>query len=184
MKTKKSASDQVQHLSKEKALAIAQINKGIQLCFHEVTKAIPSVLPIHPGIQAFTTDRKKILRHAEKLECEDIHFQLTQTFVTMLVQSKIDIDQIFPNRLLMLFNQYLSKSFIYDLNCRIYDKPHAAMSMELLAKILGFTRNQLNYRQSQIDKTFKTRFSALQAKCEALNHIQIEPSMFWRVEHA
>lgn len=170
--------------SKVKTHELLKIVKGFDLCLYEVTKAMPSVMPIHPGIHAFTTVRKKILGHAEKLECKDIHFQFTQTFVTMLVQSKIDIDQIFPNRLLMLFNQYLSKSFIYDLNCRIYDKPHAAMSMELLAKILGFTRNQLNYRQSQIDKAFKARFSTLQAKCKALHHAHIEPSMFWRAEHA
>jgi len=169
---------------KEKALKLLKIVKGFDLCLHEVTKAMPSVLPVHPEIQAFTIVRKKILRHAEKLEWEDIHFQLTQQFVTMLVQSKINIDQIFPNRLLWLFNHHLSKTFIYDLNCRLYNKPHAAMSMELLAKILGCTRNQLNYRQSQIDKTFNARFLALQAKCEALNHIQIEPSMFWRAEHA
>lgn len=184
MKRKLPTAMNISRSSKEKTHELLKIVKGFDLCLHEVTKAMPSVLPIHPGIQAFTTVRKKILRHAEKLEWEDIHFQLTQQFVTMLVQSKINIDQIFPNRLLMLFNQYLSKTFIYDLNSRIYDKPHTSMSMELLAKILGFTRNQLNYRQSQIDKAFKTRFSALQAKCEALHHIHIEPSMFWRVEHA
>lgn len=166
---------------KEKALELINIVKGFDLCLHEVAKAMPSVLPVHPRIKSFTTAQKKILSHAEKMACKDIHFQLTREFVTLLVQSKINIDQIFPNRLLILFNQYLSKTFIYDWNCRIYDKPHVAMSMELLAKILGYTRNQLNYRQSQIDKAFKVRFSTLQAKCEALHHTQIEPSMFWRV---
>ncbi|TCB50941.1 hypothetical protein E0H80_06110 [Acinetobacter sp. ANC 4779] len=145
---------------------------------------MPSLLPVHPGIKSFTTVRKKILSQGEKLECEDIHVQLTREFVTLLVQSKIDIDQILPNRLLMLCNQYLSKSFIYDLNCRTYDKPHVSMSMQLLARILGCTRNQLNYRQHQVDQAFKTQFSALQAKCEALKHTQIEASMFWRTEHA
>jgi len=184
MKRKLPTAMNISRSSKEKTHELLKIVKGFDLCLHEVTKAMPSVLPIHPGIKSFTTVRKKILSHAEKLECKDIHFQLTQEFVTLLVQSKINIDQIFPNRLLLLFNQYLNKTFMYDLNCRIYDKPHAAMSMEMLAKILGCSRNQLNYRQFQIDKAFKTRFSALQAKCEALHHIHIEPSMFWRVEHA
>lgn len=184
MKRKLPTAMNISRSSKEKTHELLKIVKGFDLCLHEVAKAMLSVLPIHQGIQAFTTVRKKILGHAEKMECEDIHFQLTQQFVTMLVQSKINIDQLFPNRLLWLFNHHLSKTFIYDLNCRLYNKPHAAMSMELLAKILGCTRNQLNYRQSQIDKTFNARFLALQAKCEALNHIQIEPSMFWRAEHA
>ncbi len=169
---------------REKKSELMRIVKGMDLCFSEVTKAMPSLLTVHQGMKSFHTAQKKILSHAEKFDCEEIYFQLTREFVTMLVQSKISFDQISPNRLLMLFNQYLSKSFIYDLNCRIYDKPHAAMSMELLARILGCTRNQLNYRQHQIDKAFKTKFSVLQAKCKALNHEQIESSMFWRTEHA
>ena len=184
MKTKLSTAMTTSVLSKEKNPELIEIVKGLKLCLNEVSKAMPSVLPVHPSINSFTTARKKILSHAEKLECEDIHLQLTREFLSMLMHSKIDMDQIFPDRLLILFNQYLSKPFIYDLNCHLYDKPHAAMSMELLAKILGCTRNQLNYRQSQIDKTFKARFSALQAKCEALRHVQIEPAMFWRAEYA
>lgn len=129
MKRKLPTSTITSRLSKENAHELIKIAKGLDLCLHEVTKAMPSLLPVHPGIKSFTAARKKILGHAEKLECEDIHVQLTREFVTLLVQSKIDIDQIFPNRLLMLCNQYLSKSFIYDLNCRTYDKPHVAMSM-------------------------------------------------------
>lgn len=170
--------------SKEKTIALMKLVKGIDLCFSEVTKAMPSLLPVHQGMNSFTTARKKILSHAEKLECEEIHFQLTREFIAMLVQSKISLDHIFPNRLLMLFNQHLSKSFIYDWNCRIYHKPHTAISRELLAKILGCTRNRLNYRQHQIGSAYRLKFSALQAKCEALNHAQIDPSMFWRPEHA
>ena len=55
--------------------------------------------------------------------------------------------------------------------------------MQLLGELLGCTRNQLNYRQSQIDQAFKFKWSALQAKCEALKHDHLESSMFWRAEH-
>ena len=116
MKRKLPTAMNISRSSKEKTHELLKIVKGFDLCLHEVTKAMPSVLPIHPGIKSFTTVRKKILSHAEKLECKDIHFQLTQEFVTLLVQSKINIDQIFPNRLLLLFNQYLNKTFMYDLN--------------------------------------------------------------------
>lgn len=184
MKRKISTSPATSISSKEKTIALMKLVKGMDLCINEVTKAMPSLLPVQPGMKSFTTARKKILSHAEKRECEEIHFQLTREFIAMLVQSKISLDHIFPNRLLMLFNQHLSKPFIYDWNCRIYHKPHIAMAMELLAKILGCTRNQLNYRQHQINTAFNTKFSALQAKCQALHHDEIDSSMFWRTEHA
>lgn len=183
MKTKKSASAHVQSLAKEKAFAIAQINKGIQLCVHDVHHAIPVLLGIDPHIAAFYATRKKVLSRSDKLDCESIHFQLTQAFMTLLDRSKIDINRIHPNRLLGLCNQYLSKAFIYDQNCRLYDKPHTNMSMHLLAQFLGCTRNQLNYRQAHIDQAFKLKWSTLQAKCEALQHGDLDSSMLWRAEH-
>lgn len=73
---------------------------------------------------------------------------------------------------------------MYDMNCRLYDKSRTALSMELLAKILGCSRNQLNYRQQQIDDAYRLKLSVLKAKCEALNYPYINPSMFWRTEHA
>lgn len=183
MKTKKSASDQVQHLSKEKALAIAKINKGIQRCVYEVHHAMPSLFGIHPQLKLFHAVQKKICNQSEKLSIEALHFQLTQAFISMLLHSKIEINQIYPNRFLSLLNQHLSKTFIYDQNCRLYDKPHTSMSMHLLAQFLGCTRNQLNYRQAHIDQAFKLQWSALQAKCEALQHDYLDSSMLWRAEH-
>ena len=73
---------------------------------------------------------------------------------------------------------------MYDLNCRLYDKPRTTLSMELLAQILGCSRNQLNYRQQQIDDAYHLKLSVLQAKCEALKHPLMNSSMFWRTEHA
>lgn len=183
MKTKKSASNPVQHVPKEKALAIAQINKGIQRCVDEVHHAIPCLLGIEPHIAAFYAARKKILSRSAKLSEEAIHFQLTQACMTLLEHSKIEINRIHPNRLLWLCNQHLSKTFIYDWNRRLYDKPHTRMSMQLLARFLGCTRNQLNYRQSYIDQAFKLKWSTLQAKCEALQHDHLNSAMFWRAEH-
>ncbi len=136
------------------------------------------------GPPSFTAAQKKLLAQAEKLDGEEIHFQLTKAFIATLNQSKINIDQIYPNRLLTLFNQHLSRIYMYDMNCRLYDKPRTTLSMELLAKILGCSRNQLNYRQQQIDDAYHLKLSALQAKCEALKYPQMNSSMFWRTEHA
>lgn len=183
MKTKKSASDQRQHSTKEKELAIAKIQKGIKLCVHEVHHAMPSLFPIHPQLKSFHAVQNKIFSQSEKLSIEELHFQLTRKFIQMLIATKIEINQIYPNRLLSMLNQHLSKSFIYDWNCRLYDKPHTSMSMHLLAKLLGCTCNQLNYRQFQIDQAFKFKWSTLQAKCEALKHDHLDSSMFWRAGH-
>lgn len=186
MKTKKSASDQMQQLSKEQALALTKINKGIQRCVHEVHHAMPVLFGIHPQLKLFHAVQKKICNQSEKLSIEALHFQITQAFISMLMHSKIEINQInqiYPNRLLSLLNQHLSKTFIYDQNCHLYDKPHTSMSMHLLAQFLGCTRNQLNYRQSQIDQAFKLKWSALQAKCEALQHDYLDSAMLWRAEH-
>lgn len=180
MKRKISASAASNISSKEKTITLIKLVKGMDLCINEVTKAMPSLLPVHQGMKSFTTAQKKILSHSEKFDCEEIHFQLTREFITMLIQSKIDINHLYPNRILALFNQYLSKLFIYDWNSRLYDKPHTTMSMELLAQILGCTRNQLNYRQHRINQDFTYRWAALKSKCEALNHAQIDSSMFWR----
>lgn len=182
MKTKTSKSDQMQHLVKEKELAIAQINTGIQLCLNEIIQAIPSPFSVHPQFNTFHAIHKKIVSQSKKLSVEAVHFQISDELIKMLYQSHPDIQQITPNRLLYLFNQYLSKSFIYDCNCRLYDKPHIAMSMKLLAKILGCSRNQLNYRQSQIDESFKLKWFALQVKCDALKHNHFDSSMLWMAE--
>lgn len=50
---------------------------------------------------------------------------------------------------------------MYDMNCRLYDKSRTALSMELLAKILGCSRNQLNYRQQQIDDAYRLKLLEL-----------------------
>lgn len=183
MKTKTSKSDQIQHLLKEKERAITQINQGIQLCLDAINQAMPSPFSAHPALKSFEAVHKKIISQSKKLSVETLHFQMTNEFIQMLYQAHIDLQQITPNRLLSLFNQHLSKAFIYDCNCRLYDKPHTAMSMQLLARFLGCTRNQLNYRQSQIDQAFQLKWSALQAKCEALQHDHLDSAMFWRAEH-
>lgn len=95
MKRKISTSPATSISSKEKTIALMKLVKGIDLCINEVTKAMPSLLPVQPGMKSFTTAQKKILSHAEKLECEEIHFQLTREFIAMLVQSKISLDHIF-----------------------------------------------------------------------------------------
>ncbi|WP_216937793.1 hypothetical protein [Acinetobacter sp. BY484] len=183
MKIKKSASDQVENLVKGKSLAVAQINKGIHLCLDAVSQSMLSPFSFHPQLDAFNALHKKIVSQSKKLSVETLHFQISDEFIKMLYYSHPDLQQITPNRLLYLFNQHLSKAFIYDCNCRLYDKPHTVISMHLLARFLGYTRNQLNYRQSQIDQAFKLQWSTLQAKCDALQHNHLDSSMFWRAEH-
>ena len=97
MKRKISASPATSISSKEQTIALIKLVKGLDLCLHELTQAMPSLLPVHQGIKSFTTACKKILGHAENFDCGEIHFQLTQEFIAMLVQSKICIDQLFPN---------------------------------------------------------------------------------------
>lgn len=164
-------------------MRLPKYKKVSNAVFNEVHHAMPSLFPIHPQLKSFHAVQKKIFSQSEKLSVEALHFQITHAFINMLIQSKIAIQHISPNRLLFLFNQHLSKSFIYDRNCHLYDKPHTSISMQLLGELLGCTRNQLNYRQSQIDQAFKFKWSALQAKCEALKHDHLESSMFWRAEH-
>ena len=168
----------------EKEDQLMKIIQGLDLCMSEVSQAMPSLFTPPQATRSFTATQKKLLTQAEKLDGEEIHFQLSKAFIATLNQSKINIDQICPNRLLTLFNRHLSRAYLYDMNCRLYDKPRTTLSMELLAKILGCSRNQLNYRQQQIDDAYRLKLSALQAKCEALKHPQMNSSMFWRTEHA
>ncbi|WP_155858351.1 hypothetical protein [Acinetobacter sp. SFA] len=100
-----------------------KIIQGLDLCMSEVSQAMPSLFTPPQATRSFTATQKKLLARAEKLDSEEIHFQLSKAFITTLHQSKINIDQICPNRLLMLFNRHLSRTYLYDLNCRLYDKP-------------------------------------------------------------
>ncbi|MBP8071261.1 MAG: hypothetical protein KAY41_03410, partial [Acinetobacter sp.] len=72
---------------------------------------------------------------------------------------------------------------IYDVNQKLYDKPRCSLSRDLLAKLIDCSRNQLLYRQKQINGTHDLRIQALKNKCKVLTSVQPCASQFWSLDH-
>ena len=78
----------------------------------------------------------------------------------------------------------LSKQAIYDLNALHHEKPRCELSLDLLAKLIDCSRNQLLYQQKKIHSSYTEKIQQLTEKCEALKHSEPSPNLFWRAQHA
>ena len=108
-----------------------------------------------------------------------VQYQLSNTLFKLMTELKINPQALNPDKLLHNLNQSLSKQAIYDVNQKLYDKPRCSLSLDLLAKLIDCSRNQLLYRQKQINGTHDLRIQALKNKCKALTSAQPCSSQFW-----
>ena len=106
-------------------------------------------------------------------------YQLSTSLFKLMTELKINPQVLNPDRLLQNLNQALSKQAIYDVNQKLYDKPRCSLSLDLLAKLIDCSRNQLLYRQKQINDAHDLRIQALKNKCKALTSAQPCSSQFW-----
>ncbi|WP_216936947.1 MULTISPECIES: hypothetical protein [unclassified Acinetobacter] len=116
----------------------------------------------------------------------DIHvlkYQLTTCLFKLITELKIKINLIQPDKLLNALNTSLSKQAIYDLNALHHEKPRCELSLDLLAKLIGCSRNQLLYQQKQINSAYAQKLQKLTQKCEALKYPEPSPELFWRAHH-
>ena len=112
-----------------------------------------------------------------------LKYQLSKRLINLIAELKINIKQINPNSLLNTLNTSLSKHAIYDLNTLHSEKPRCELSLDLLAKLIGCSRNQLLYQQRQINDAYSIKVQQLTQKCEALKHPEPSPELFWRAPH-
>ena len=110
-------------------------------------------------------------------------YQLSNTLFKLMTELKINPQALNPDKLLHNLNQSLSKQAIYDVNQKLYDKPRCSLSRDLLAKLIDCSRNQLLYRQKQINGTHDLRIQALKNKCKVLTSVQPCASQFWSLDH-
>ena len=113
------------------------------------------------------------------IDLVQVQYQLSTSLFKLMTELKINPQVLNPDRLLQNLNQSLSKQAIYDVNQKLYDKPRCSVSLNLLAKLIDCSRNQLLYRQKQINGAHDLRIQALKNKCKALTSAQPCSSQFW-----
>ena len=113
-----------------------------------------------------------------------LKYQLSTRLFKLITELKIKINLIQPNSLLSALNTSLSKQAIYDLNALHHEKPRCELSLDLLAKLIDCSRNQLLYQQKQIHSSYTDKIQQLTQKCVALKHPEPNPELFWRAQHA
>lgn len=118
------------------------------------------------------------------IDLPKFEYQLSWNLFKLIMELKITINLIQPNSLLNALNTSLSKHAIYDLNVLYHDKPRCELSLDLLAKLIGCSRNQLLYQQKKIHSSYTEKIQQLTEKCEALKHPEPSPNLFWRAQHA
>lgn len=114
-----------------------------------------------------------------EIDLTQAQYQLSNSLFKLMTELKINPQALHPDQLLRNLNQALSKQAIYDVNQKLYDKPRCSLSLDLLAKLIDCSRNQLLYRQKQINGAHNLRIQALKNKCKALTSAQPCASQFW-----
>ena len=112
-----------------------------------------------------------------------LKYQLSTCLFKLITELKIEINLIQPDNLLNALNASLSKQAIYDLNALHHEKPRCELSLDLLAKIIDCSRNQLVYEQKQINSAYAKKIQELTQRCEALKCPKPSPELFWRASH-
>ena len=107
-------------------------------------------------------------------------------FLNILNNFQYDIKKLNPQRLLTLINHYIPSKCLLDLNKRYSMKAHKQLSLDLLAKQLKFSRNQLNYRIKELEKQRAFALDELKNKSEIVQKLLddpdfiISPSKIWK----
>ena len=107
-------------------------------------------------------------------------------FMKFLSAYHHNLDRMNPAKMQSLINAHISPEVILTLNKENSFKPHRTMSLDLLAKLLSFTRNQLNYRNKVINRQRQKIFDQLQQTSgivqQLLNNVDfvLTPDQLWK----
>ena len=188
---------------------------GIYLCYQEAFKSLKadlSILTPYPKIRVWkdpnrsgytianacqwhlywsknTPKNINLLIHFFPQDDEKIELlkkEASLEFMRFLASYHHDLDRMNPAKMQSLINAHISYEVILALNKENSFKPHRTMSLDLLAKLLSFTRNQLNYRNKVINRKRQKIFDQLQQTSgivqQLLNNVDfvLTPDQLWK----
>lgn len=188
---------------------------GIYLCYQETFKSLKtdlSVLGFNPKLTVWKTSNIKgytIVNdcqwylHASQNIPESIKLMIYSfpteeekvrllkqiasfEFLSFLSSFHHNLNKTNPQKLLNLINSHIASEAILALNKKNSFKPHGTMSLDLLAKLLSYTRNQLNYRNKVINQKRQNVLDQLEQTSEVvqqlLNNVDfvLTPDRLWK----
>lgn len=188
---------------------------GIYLCYQEAFKSLKSDLSIftsypeirvwkYPNISGYTIANAyqwhlywsqnipkniDLLIHFFPQDEEKIELlkkEASSEFMKFLSSYHHDLDRMNPAKMQSLINAHISSEVILALNKENSFKPHRTMSLDLLAKLLSYTRNQLNYRNKVINRKRQNVLDQLERTSEVvqqlLNNVDfvLTPDQLWK----
>ena len=187
---------------------------GIYLCYQEAFKSLKadlSILTSYPEIRVWKDPNRSGYTIANACQWHLYWSKNTPKNINLLVHSfpqdedKIELlkkvassefikflsfyhelDRLNPKKMQSLINAHISSEVILALNKENSFKPHRTMSLDLLAKLLSFTRNQLNYRNKVINRKRQKTFDQLQQTSgivqQLLNNVDfvLTPDQLWK----
>ena len=188
---------------------------GIYLCYQEAFKSLKadlSILTSYPEIRVWkdpnrsgytiaiacqwhlywsknTPKNINLLIHFFPQDDEKIELlkkEASLEFMRFLASYHHDLDRMNPAKMQSLINAHISSEVILALNKENSFKPHRTMSLDLLAKLLSFTRNQLNYRNKVINRKRQKALDQLQQTSgivqQLLNNVDfvLTPDQLWK----
>lgn len=187
---------------------------GVHLCYQELFRSLKTDLSLFnqshinvwkvPNIQEYLIINNfqwhlywsKIMPKNIKLLVnnfpQDIHkiqllnYYVSSEFIAFLSSTHHELNKINPDKLQMLINTHISPEILLNLNKTYFDKAHAKISLDLLAKLLSFTRNKLNYRNRIILEQRKSVFDELEQSSDIVKNLlnrtdfTLSPDQVWR----
>ncbi len=191
------------------------IFSGIYLCFEEIFKSLKTDLTLFsshpelrvwkdPNITGYTVANNfqwylhwsktmpkniKLLvysfpQHVEKAEL--LKKEVSTEFLSFLSSFNYELNRLNPEKLLTLINTYISTETLLNLNKKHFQKPHRQIGLELLAKQLSCTRNQLNHRNKVIDLQRDAVLNELEKTSEIVQRLLndsnfiLSPDQLWK----
>lgn len=188
---------------------------GIYLCYQEAFKSLKADLSIFnsypelrvwkdPNIVGYTIvnlcqwhlyasqnmpKNIKLLIHSFPQDEEKVELLkkvASSEFIKFLSSYHHNLDRLNPEKFQTLINTHISSEVILALNKKNSFKPHCTMSLDLLAKLLSCTRNQLNYRNKVINRKRQNVLDQLQQTSgivrQLLNNTDfvLSPDQLWK----
>lgn len=177
---------------------------GIYLCYQEAFKSLKadlSILTFYPKIRVWKDSNRsgytianacqwhlywsqnipkniELLIHSFPQDGEKIELlkkEASLEFMKFLSSYPHELDRLNPKKLQSLINTYISSEVILDLNKENSFKPHRTMSLDLLAKLLSYTLNQLNYRNKIINRKRQNVLNQLQQTSRIVQQLLNNP---------
>ena len=188
---------------------------GIYLCYQEAFKSLKADLSIlasypeirvwkDPHISGYTIANMcqshlywsqnvpkniNLLIHSFPQDQEKVELLkkvASSEFIKFLCSYHHDLNRMNPEKFQTLINTHISSEVILTLNKENSFKPHCTMSLDLLAKLLSYTRNQMNYRNKTINRKRQNVLDQLQQTSaivqQLLNNSDfvLSPDQLWK----